>query len=190
MARITPRGAHPGYPAYILGILIRIRISRMIRKDGQDNAAGGAHPGYPAYILGIMIHSRGMMARYEHLPLYAKAMELAVYLQGTVRNFSRYDKYTTGSDLRNLSREIIRLIIEANSQTDKSVKVAELVVACDLMKTTIVFAKDTKAFQAFSQFQHAAALADVLCRQSQGWLQSIEKKSQNRQPPEADRRAS
>ncbi len=43
------------------------------------------------------------MARYEHLPLYKKAMELVIYLQGTVRNFSRYDKYSIGSDLRNLS---------------------------------------------------------------------------------------
>jgi hypothetical protein len=47
------------------------------------------------------------MARYEHLPIYAKAMELAVYLQSVVRNFSRYDKYTIGTELRNHTRAII-----------------------------------------------------------------------------------
>lgn len=40
------------------------------------------------------------MARYEHLPLYKKAMELGLYLQETVRQFSRYNKYTIGAELR------------------------------------------------------------------------------------------
>lgn len=59
------------------------------------------------------------MAKYEHLPIYRKAMELSVYLDGVVRNFSRYHKYTTGQELRDLSRDIIKLIIRANSAVDK-----------------------------------------------------------------------
>ena len=46
------------------------------------------------------------MARYEHLPIYKKAMDLTVYLEKIVRNFSRYHKYTLGSELRAKSREI------------------------------------------------------------------------------------
>jgi len=30
------------------------------------------------------------MAQYEHLPIYLKAMEVAVYFENTVRHFSRY----------------------------------------------------------------------------------------------------
>jgi hypothetical protein len=55
------------------------------------------------------------MARYEHLPIYKKAMELAVYVQETVRHFSRYNKYSIGSDLRDTSRRILLLVIRANS---------------------------------------------------------------------------
>jgi len=33
------------------------------------------------------------MARYEHLPIYKKAMDLAIHLEKIVRNFSRYHKY-------------------------------------------------------------------------------------------------
>lgn len=44
------------------------------------------------------------MARYEHLPIYREAFDLALYFEKTVRSMSRYDKYTLGTDLRNLSR--------------------------------------------------------------------------------------
>lgn len=50
------------------------------------------------------------MAQYEHLPIYKKAYDLTLYFEKIVRNFSRYDKYTIGADLRQLSREVLRLI--------------------------------------------------------------------------------
>ena len=59
------------------------------------------------------------MARYEHLPIYKKAMDLAVYLEKIVCNFSRYHKYTLGSELRAKSREIVGVIIAANSRAEK-----------------------------------------------------------------------
>ncbi len=59
------------------------------------------------------------MAQYEHLPIYRNAFDLSVYLENTVRNFSRYHKYTLGSDLRDISRQIVRLIIMVNSDRDK-----------------------------------------------------------------------
>jgi hypothetical protein len=43
------------------------------------------------------------MARYEHLPIYKKAMDLAVHMEQIVRNFSRCHKYTLGSELRSMS---------------------------------------------------------------------------------------
>ena len=39
------------------------------------------------------------MARYEHLPIFKKAMDLAIYFEKIVRNFSRYNKYTLESVL-------------------------------------------------------------------------------------------
>jgi hypothetical protein len=45
------------------------------------------------------------MARYEHLPIYKQAMDLTVYFEKIVKNFSRYNKYTLGSELRTVSRD-------------------------------------------------------------------------------------
>ena len=122
------------------------------------------------------------MARYEHLPIYLKAMELGVYLDVVVRNFSRYHKYTTGQDLRNLSRDIIKLIIRANSTVYKTAPLSDLVENCEMLKTMLFYAKETKAFQNFNSFKHAADLAVALCKQSEGWLQNS-KKSQNHPLP-------
>ena len=53
------------------------------------------------------------MAHYENLPIYKKAFELAVYIEQVVKGFSRYHKYTIGSDLRNLSRNLAALVVVA-----------------------------------------------------------------------------
>jgi len=75
------------------------------------------------------------MAQYEHLPIYRKAFDLSIYLENTVRNFSMYHKYALGSDLRNISRKIVRLIIiRANSKRDN---IAEYENGGDLKGITI-----------------------------------------------------
>lgn len=69
------------------------------------------------------------MAQYEHLPIYRKSFDLSVHLENVARNFSRYHKYTLGSDLRNLSRKIVRLIIRANPERDKIATLEKIRVA-------------------------------------------------------------
>ena len=46
-------------------------------------------------------------------------MDLTIYFEKIVRNFTRYHKYTLGSELREKSREIVGLIIKANSTVEK-----------------------------------------------------------------------
>ncbi|MBV6505005.1 MAG: hypothetical protein ILNGONEN_00561 [Syntrophorhabdaceae bacterium] len=60
------------------------------------------------------------MAQYEHLPIYKKAYDLTLYFDKIVRNFSRYHKYQIGAELRELSREVLRLIRRANDAEDKA----------------------------------------------------------------------
>ena len=66
------------------------------------------------------------MARYEHLPIYRAAFDLAVHLEKIVRSFSRYHKYTLGTELRDGSRRVLRRIIEANEATQASDRVPTL----------------------------------------------------------------
>ena len=59
------------------------------------------------------------MARYEHLPIYKAALDAAVHFEQVVAGFSRYHKYTLGTELRRASREVVLGIIRANSARER-----------------------------------------------------------------------
>lgn len=80
----------------------------------------GVYPLAPCILYG------SHMARYEHLPIYKKALDVAVHFEKVAAGFSRYHKYTLGTELRNCSRGIITLIVKANSAADKASLLLEL----------------------------------------------------------------
>jgi hypothetical protein len=115
------------------------------------------------------------MAQYEHLPIYKKAYDLALYFEKIVHNFSRYHKYSVGSELRQLSRELVRLIRRANSAVDKEPVLLEVREVIEDLKFTIRLCKDIKAFNNFNSFQYSINEVVGLSRQNEGWLKASSK---------------
>ena len=97
------------------------------------------------------------MARYEHLPIYKRAFDLNVYLETVVRNFSRYHKYTLGTELRNNARQTVRLIIRANNTHDKLKILTELRELLEELKLTLRICKEVKAFNNFHSLRGSAS---------------------------------
>jgi hypothetical protein len=65
-----------------------------------------------------------------------------VHFERVVAGFSRYHKYTLGSELRNASREVVGLIIRANSERDKTDKLRVLrTPACPLQVAGLPFTR-------------------------------------------------
>ena len=95
------------------------------------------------------------MARYEHLPIYKKAMDLAVHMEQIVRNFSRYHKYTLGSELREKSREVVEAIIRANSRLEKLPHLVELREKLEGLQVLLRIAKEVRAFASFNSYAYA-----------------------------------
>jgi len=112
------------------------------------------------------------MARYEHLPLYKTAMELTVYIETVVRSFSRYHKYTLGTDLRQQSRALVTVIIRANSRGEKLPVLVDLRERVEAFQVLLRICKEVKAFTKFEAYAQAAQLAVALGRQNEGWIKS------------------
>ncbi len=93
------------------------------------------------------------MARYEHLPIYKKALDVAVHFEKLVAGFSRYHKYTLGGELRNQSRAVVSAIVKANSQADKLPALLGLRDRLEELTLLIRLAKEVRAFQSFKAYQ-------------------------------------
>ena len=115
------------------------------------------------------------MARYEHLPIYKKAFDLTKYFDTIVRNFSRYNKYTYGTELRNLSREILKGIIRANNATDKTAHLLQIREKLEELKIVIRLCKELQVFPNFNSFQYSLNEVVEISRQNEGWLNSFKK---------------
>ncbi len=81
------------------------------------------------------------MARYEHLPIYKQALDVAVHFEKVVAGFSRYHKYTLGTELRNQSRAVVALIMKANAARDKQPHLLWLREALDELLISVRIAK-------------------------------------------------
>jgi hypothetical protein len=123
------------------------------------------------------------MARYEHLPLFREAYDLTVHLEKIVRNFSRYHKYTLGTDLRNKSRRILDKVVEANNATDeREARLLELRQELESFKVLARLCQDSGAFANTRSYLHIAERITNLARQNEGWLKKTRKQKRGRPP--------
>jgi hypothetical protein len=125
------------------------------------------------------------MARYEHLPIYKKALDVAVHFEKVVAGFSRYHKYTLGSELRNQSRAVVTAVVKANSETNKLPALLALRDRLEELTLTVRLAKEVRAFKSFKSYQYAVEEVVSVSRQNEGWIRSLSGKvqgGQNRPP--------
>ena len=111
------------------------------------------------------------MARYEHLPIYAKAYELALLVEKQVQGFPRYHKYAIGADLRMLCRVMLRRVIRANNaMSQRADELRSLRVTVEEFLVLVRLAKDAKALGSLKAYEQCANLALSVSRQTEGWL--------------------
>ena len=118
------------------------------------------------------------MARYEHLPIYKQALDAAVHFERVVAGFSRYHKYTLGTEIRNQSRAVLGLIVRANGVRDRAAVLLELRQHLDELLILLRLAKEVRAFRSFQSFQYAIEQVVSVSRQNEGWLRSSKEKQQ------------
>jgi len=65
------------------------------------------------------------MARHEHLPIYKAALDMTVHFEKLVAGFSRYHKYTLGTELRQGSRAVLQQVLRTNNAATRAQRTAE-----------------------------------------------------------------
>jgi hypothetical protein len=96
------------------------------------------------------------MARYDHLPIYRAAFDLAVHIEKLVRQYSRYHKYTLGTGLRDGSRRILARIIAANDSRDRGPVLAQLRQDLERFKVLARLCQESGAFASTRAYLHVA----------------------------------
>jgi hypothetical protein len=112
------------------------------------------------------------LARSEHLPIYKASYDLCLYFEQVVRSFSRYHKYSLGTDLRDGARRVLKLVVRANARVDKTPALLSLREELEELKVLVRLCHDVKAFNSFNSFEHAIGLVTEIAKQNEGWLKS------------------
>jgi len=92
------------------------------------------------------------MARSEHLPIYKASYDLCLYVEQVVHNFSRYHKYTIGTDLRDGARQVLKLVVRANARADKASVLYRIREELEEIKVLARLAQDVHAFPNMNSF--------------------------------------
>ena len=120
------------------------------------------------------------MARYEHLPIYKAALDLTVHFEQVVAGFSRYHKYTLGTELREGSRGVLLQVLKANNAASAPARQAELLALrerIEALTMTLRVAKEVKAFKSFAGYLHAIEQVGSVARQNEGWFKHTRAKA-------------
>ena len=111
-----------------------------------------------------------IMARYEHLPIYRVAFDLAVHLEKIVRNFSRYHKYSLGTELRNRSRDILETVILANESEERAAVLLVLRKKLEGLKVVARLCHESGGFSSTRSYLYVSEQVVNLAKQNEGWL--------------------
>ena len=129
------------------------------------------------------------MARYEHLPIFRAAFDLAVHFEKIVRNFSRYHKYSLGTELRDQSRRVLTTIIDANNAREKRYEILQgLRLQLEQLQVLIRLCHESGGFASTRAYIFVSEQVQAIAKQNEGWLRSS-KKSPGKTSPKKRKRS-
>ncbi|PIR07559.1 hypothetical protein COV54_00420 [Candidatus Jorgensenbacteria bacterium CG11_big_fil_rev_8_21_14_0_20_38_23] len=115
------------------------------------------------------------VAQYSHLPIYNLAFDLLKEFYQRVPKFSKQYKYFLGGRLVEYNIEIIRLIIETNSERDTKKRtnlLKDLGEKIELLIIHLRIANELKQLGQQKSYLFLVEKAVNLSRQAEGWRKS------------------
>ena len=109
-----------------------------------------------------------------------------MHFEQVVAGFSRYHKYSLGTELRQASCGVIQQVIHANAARERLPALLKLRDDLEAVLLLLRLAKEVRAFKSFQAYQHAAELVVSVCRQNEGWIKSVDQGAAESSPRRRD----
>jgi hypothetical protein len=117
---------------------------------------------------------------YSLPPIVKLAGRVLKEIELAVRQFSRYNKYTVGADLRAHAMQVCKTAQRAwRNRARQAQLVTQLVWDIDDLRTVLQLGSALKVFASFAQFEMLARLLSDLGKQAGGWHRQHHPKGQN-----------
>lgn len=98
---------------------------------------------------------------------------MTVYFEKVVLGFSRYNKYTLGTDLRDRSRAVLLAVAKANRKSHRQASLEEALENLEHLKILVQLCKEVHAFKSFNSFEFSIKSIVGVSKQCEGWIRSL-----------------
>jgi len=110
----------------------------------------------------------GSMARYQHLPVFQDCYDYILEIHKRVEKFPRIHRYSIGERLKDLSFELLDLVVGANQVKDKRALLVKAIGVMEKLKIYIRLCFDLKILGE-KGFEYMVRKLDCIGRQLTRW---------------------
>ena len=103
-----------------------------------------------------------------------KAYDLTLHIEKVVSGFSRYNKYTLGSELRDRTRKVLEMIIRGNNTNDRLQILLDLRVELEVFKVFTRLCHESHTFKSRKSYFFIAEWITDIIGQNEGWIKKRE----------------
>lgn len=106
---------------------------------------------------------------FQDLVIFQKVYDLILWLYPTVNKFPKSQRFVLGQQIENTVLEILKGIIQANQESNKTPYLKQISVDLDKLRILIRLSKDLK-FISLRQYQFAAEKINEIGKILGGWI--------------------
>lgn len=108
------------------------------------------------------------MARYLHLSIFQIGYDLNLEIYRTTHNFPREYKYSLGQKIKEISSELLDLIVITNSEENKGPYFSKIKLRIERLRIQIRVAYDLEIIKA-KRLEFLNRMIEEISRQVSGW---------------------
>lgn len=115
------------------------------------------------------------MAQYNHLPIFQSAYRITLEIHQLVHQFPKEHKHTSGQKLKEIIFELLDLIVEANSQENKTETLGKARSTLEQFRIHLRLACDLNIV-GLKRYEALSRTLEEISKQLSGWLEWSKKK--------------